>query len=148
RPGAAHGEARAWFEQALEALEYLPQDRETLQLAIDLRFDLWSALAPQGDQATILQCLGECQSRAEALGDRQRLGQVLSRMPEALYLIGDYGRAIEVGERGLALAEELGDHASESRATGNVGRAYHFIGDYHQAIAWLRRSVAARSGEH
>jgi class 3 adenylate cyclase/tetratricopeptide (TPR) repeat protein len=145
-PRAAHREARAWFEQALHALEYLPQTRETLELAIDLRFDLWSALAPLGDLATILQCLGECQSRAEALGDRQRLTQALSRMPEALYLIGDYTRAIEVGERGLTLAEELGDRASESGATANVGRAYHFTGDYPRAVAWLRRSVAAVEG--
>ena len=146
-PLAAHREARAWFEHALRALEQLPQTRDRVELAIDLRLDLWSALAPLAELATILDRLQECESLAESLGDGPRLGRVLSHMPETLYLIGDYRRSIEVGERGLALAEELGDHASASNATRNVGRAYHFIGDYRQAVTWLKRSVASVQGD-
>ena len=41
---SAHREAVAYFEQALAALTHLPETRETLEQAIDLRFDLRNSL--------------------------------------------------------------------------------------------------------
>ena len=41
---SANREAASSFEQALTALGHLPEARETLELAIDLRFDLRTAL--------------------------------------------------------------------------------------------------------
>jgi predicted ATPase len=41
---SAYREAVACFEQALSALQHLPESRSTLEQAIDLRFDLRNAL--------------------------------------------------------------------------------------------------------
>ena len=41
---SAHREAVECFEQALAALAQLPERRDTLEQAIDLRFDLRNAL--------------------------------------------------------------------------------------------------------
>ena len=49
RPHAAYREAVAYFEQALEALVRLPECRDTLEQAIDLRLDLRNALFFLGD---------------------------------------------------------------------------------------------------
>ena len=145
-PRSAHREATAWFEQALSALEHLPQTRDRLELAIDLRLDLRSALVPLGEIGTILHRERECASLAESLGDRRRLGRVFSGMAESFGRIGDHARAIEVGERGLAIAEAFADLAIESTVTRNLGRVCHFIGDYRRAVEWQKRSVASLEG--
>src|SRR5712691_2598594 len=47
---SAYREAVAYFEQALAALAHLPERRDTLEQAIDLRCDLRTALLPLGEQ--------------------------------------------------------------------------------------------------
>ena len=54
---SAHREAVAYFEQALAALAQLPERRDTLEQAIDLRFDLHNALLPLDEQARLLDHL-------------------------------------------------------------------------------------------
>ena len=48
---SAHREAVGYFEQALIALQHLPETRDTREQAIDLRLALRSALLPAGDSA-------------------------------------------------------------------------------------------------
>ena len=47
---SAHREAASYFEQALTALEHLPENRETREQAIDLHFNLRTSLAALGEQ--------------------------------------------------------------------------------------------------
>jgi class 3 adenylate cyclase len=70
---SAHQEAVTWFEQALDAWRYLPERRELLEQAIDLRCDLESALLPLTGHGTGFDTLREAERLAEALDDRQRL---------------------------------------------------------------------------
>jgi class 3 adenylate cyclase/tetratricopeptide (TPR) repeat protein len=145
-PRAAHREARTWFEQALVALQHLPETRERLELAIDLRFNLRSSLQPLGEHATILQRLRECASLAKSLCDQRRLGRALVSMVEGFWALGDYERALEAGERGLAIAKEIGDLRIESGATFYLGQVYQAIGDHRRALDSLRSSVASVEG--
>jgi hypothetical protein len=71
---SANREAVACFEQALVALQHLPEARETLEQAIDLRFDLRTSLFPLGELDRLVACLNEAQTFAETLGDQRRLG--------------------------------------------------------------------------
>src|SRR5439155_1326868 len=50
---SAYREAAGYFEQALSALAYLPEQRNMRALAIDLRFTLRNALLPLGEHARI-----------------------------------------------------------------------------------------------
>jgi len=61
---SAYREAVVSFEQALGALERLPERRDRLAQAIDLRFDLRTALRPLDEQARTFNHL----CAAEALG--------------------------------------------------------------------------------
>jgi predicted ATPase len=61
---SAHREAVGYFEQALGALEHLPEQRNTQEQAIDLRLALRSALRPLGDFGRILACLREAEALA------------------------------------------------------------------------------------
>jgi tetratricopeptide (TPR) repeat protein len=67
-------------------------------------------------------------------------------MTESYWGIGDQTRAIEVGERGLAIAEELGDFAVEAVTIRYLGRVYHTLGEYRRAMELLRRNVASLEG--
>jgi predicted ATPase len=71
---SAYREAVTAFEQALVALQHLPEDQDTLAQAIDVRFDLRLALVPLGEYGRIFDALRDAERLAEALGDQRRLG--------------------------------------------------------------------------
>jgi predicted ATPase len=73
---SAPQDARVWFEQALTALGHLPETRETLELAIDLRFDLRTSLFPLGEFERIFRYIREAEGLARTLDDQRRLGQL------------------------------------------------------------------------
>ena len=60
----ANREAAGFFEQALRVLATLPETRETLEQAIDLRFDLKTSLIPLGQFERIIGYLREAESLA------------------------------------------------------------------------------------
>ena len=76
---SAYREAVGYFEQALSALAHLPQQRDTREQAIDLRFDLRNAFFALGEYERILDYLRDAATLAEALGDQRRLGRAQGR---------------------------------------------------------------------
>jgi hypothetical protein len=66
----------AYLEQALGALRRLPETRETLAEAIDLCFELRSAIWAVGKLARVRECVQEAERLARQLGDPLRLGWV------------------------------------------------------------------------
>ena len=135
------------FEQALSVLQHLPESRETMEQAIDLRFDLRNALLLLGDHEQILEYLRQAETLAQALGDQRRLGWVLSYLTRHLADIGGYDRTIVSGERALAIAEDVGDVNLQVVTQCLLGQAYHFLGDYRRALDVLKRNVASLAGE-
>lgn len=101
---AAHRQAVAYLEQALLALQHLPESRDTLEQAVDLRLDLRYALVPLGEIEPMPDRLHAAATLAEALNDQRRLGEVSSHMTNDFWVVGDHGRAIESGQRALAIA--------------------------------------------
>jgi class 3 adenylate cyclase/tetratricopeptide (TPR) repeat protein len=144
---SANREAAAYFEQALEALPHLPDSRDTCAQAIDLRFDLRMALLPVGEYGRILEVLREAEAFAEALDDQHRLGRVSAFMVEVYLRIGEPDRAVESGQRALAVADACGDVASRLSATYYLGVANVFRGDYPRAMDLLEQTVASLDGE-
>ena len=71
---SASREAVACFEQALVALEHLPESRERHEQAIDVRFGLRHALGPRREHDRVLTYLREAEGLAQALSDQHRLG--------------------------------------------------------------------------
>ena len=78
-------EAVAYFEQALAALRHLPERRETLEQAIDLRLDLRNALIVLGEFGAMFDHLREAETLATALDDQRRLGWVSAYMANCLH---------------------------------------------------------------
>src|SRR5215510_14567064 len=80
---AAFREAVASFDQALQALERLPEPSNTRALVLDLRLALGCALGSLGEYRRWLALLGEAEALARALDDRARLGRVLTGLATA-----------------------------------------------------------------
>jgi tetratricopeptide (TPR) repeat protein len=143
---SAHREAVGYFEQALAALQHLPESRDTREQAIDLRFALRSALHPLGDLGRILALLREAEALAVALDDPRRLGQVSRFLLVYFQIMGDYDQGIAAGQRALALATASGDIVLRTLANQYLGYAYLAQGDYRRAIDGLRQAVAFFDG--
>jgi class 3 adenylate cyclase/tetratricopeptide (TPR) repeat protein len=98
---SVHREAVRYFEQALTALSHFPETRETLEQAIDLRFDLRNALLPLVEWGRIEGYLREAEALARKFNDQRRLASVSGYM-SGLHL-NTGGRASDV----RAFAEEI-----------------------------------------
>jgi tetratricopeptide (TPR) repeat protein len=131
------------FEGALDALGHLPEHPDTGVPAIDLRLRLGSMLSLVGEHRRSLTLLGEAAAQARQLGDRARLGGVLSRMVSVRCIIGDVEGAMAAGQEALGLAASLADPALHVHASYHVGQLYACIGDYSRAAAMLRGNVEA-----
>ena len=139
---------RPWpAEQALGALHHLPEDRDTLEQAIDLRVELRQVLFPLGELGRIFDYLHEAETLAQALDDQRRLGRVSAYMAHYLWAAGDPERAISAGQRALEIAETLGDFALRIDVNFHLGLAYHSLGDYRRALECFGRNVASLQGE-
>jgi tetratricopeptide (TPR) repeat protein len=143
---SAGREAVACFEQALVALAHLPEGRERHEQAIDVRFGLRSALGQRREFGRVLTYLREAEGLAQAVSDQHRLGWVAAYMTNQFWTTGDPQRAVEVGQRALALAGTLGDAALQVVVHLFLGRAYHALGDYPLAIDLLRQNLVALEG--
>jgi class 3 adenylate cyclase/tetratricopeptide (TPR) repeat protein len=139
--------AAGYFEQALTSLPHLPESREAIEQAIDLRFDLRNSLLPLGELGPILDHLQEALRLAQTAGDRRRLGRASSLLANYLQLMGDQTRAIESGAQAQAIAAELGDRSLALQANLYLGQAHWARGEYREAVAVLGRNEQLLEGE-
>jgi class 3 adenylate cyclase/tetratricopeptide (TPR) repeat protein len=139
-------EAVLLLDQALAALDHLPDTAETRALAVDLRCDLRNALVPIGDHARLLAVLGEAERLAAELGDDRRLALVLSFQSNCLWNVGETDRSVDTALRTLALADRLGDRGLQIISNLSLGGAYRTRGDYREAVTCLRRNLVLATG--
>jgi class 3 adenylate cyclase/tetratricopeptide (TPR) repeat protein len=145
---SVHREAVRCFEQALTALSHLPETRETLQQAIDLRFDLRNALLPLVEWGRIEGYLREAEALARKFNDQRRLASVSGYM-SGLHL-NTGGRASDVrafAEEVEAIGESLRDVPLQV-----AGRYYHvwlgaLSGDYRGTERLCRTLMDALAGD-
>ena len=144
---SANREAVTCFEQALTALRHLPETRETLEQAIDLRFDLRTSLFPLGEFERIFGCLREAEGLARTLDDQRRLGQLSVYMCHNLWMTGHPTEALAFGQSAQAIAESLGDVPLQ--VTGNLylGVACLGTGDYRRAEDLLLKVLQLLEGD-
>jgi tetratricopeptide (TPR) repeat protein len=144
---SANREAVAYQEQALVALQHLPESHDTFAQAIDLRIDLRQSLYPLGEFGRILDYLREAETLATALGDEHRLGWISAYMLNHFWLMGNKDRTIEFGQRALAVAEAGADIALQVEVSYRLGQVYWSLSDYRQASACFGRNVVRLEGE-
>jgi tetratricopeptide (TPR) repeat protein len=141
---SAYREAVASLEKGLEALSHLPQNRATLEQAIDLRLDLRSALWPSGNLGRIVAYVREAETLAEALDDPRRLHLICRRLTGEFFAMGAYDQAIAAGQRARATAG--GEGVLQVLSYINIGSTYWAQGDYRRAIDCFEPIVVCFDG--
>jgi class 3 adenylate cyclase/tetratricopeptide (TPR) repeat protein len=144
---SANREAVAYFEQALAALAHLPEIRENLERAIDLRFELRNSLFPLGELEAMLTNLRDAERLAKALDDSRRLAWVSVYMSQYLWVTGHLTEARAFGERAGAIAETVGDTSLRAVANYYAGAACFASTDYRDAEDFLRKALHSLEGD-
>ena len=144
---SANREAVTCFEQALTALAHLPETRERQEQAIDLRFDLRTALHPLGEFERILRCLREAEDLARTLDDQRRLGQMSVYMCHNLWMTGHPTEAVAFGQSAQAIAGSLGDVSLQVTGTLYLGAACLRTGNYRRAEQLLHEVLRLLEGD-
>src|SRR6516162_7624006 len=143
----ANADAVRFFERSLTLLKKLPETRDNLERAVDIRFQLRNALLPLGETDRILRSLDELDPILARLGDKQRSAQYAAFRCNHHFLIGQQRRAIEFGETGVCLARECGDRVVLGQSLFRLGQSYHALGEYRRAISLLEQGLEFNANE-
>jgi tetratricopeptide (TPR) repeat protein len=145
---SAYREAVGSFEQMLTALTHLPESREMLEQAIDVRFDLRNALFPLAEFGRIEGYLREAERLALTLDDQRRIGWVSAYMSGYHWSTGGHAADMRTfAERAAAIGETLGDVPLQVAAQYHLVMACHLSGDYRGTEHVCRRLMQSIHGE-
>jgi tetratricopeptide (TPR) repeat protein len=134
------------YEQALEALEHLPQEHETLVQVVDLHLALHPPFVALNANEAILSHLHTAERLATALNDPRRLALIYAGLVAPYRATSNTERALLYSQRCHALATTSGDMALQIVADQRLGQLYYDLGDYQQAITAFRRNVMSLQG--
>ena len=143
---SAHSEAVRCLEQALAALKGLPESREALEEAIDIRLGLRTSLFVLGEIRRGLDYLHEAEELARRVDDPRRLGLVLAYLAVNTWSTGHPTEAQTFAQNALAIATKLGDHPLMVMANFYLGSGSLILGDYQSAAAFLKRTMGLLEG--
>ncbi len=144
---SAYREAVERLERSRRAIEHLPRTSTTLELAVDVRLELYHALVPLGEPRRIAEYLEEARALTGELDDAVRRGWVSAYTTNCAWLAGEHGRAVEAGEDALAIAAALDHPALGLVARFFMGQVRRFRGEYRAAAHLLRQNVAILDGD-
>ncbi len=140
-------EAVVCYEQALVAIDHLPERRNLHEQAIDLRLELWGARFLLDDLEGSINDLREAESLAQALDDAQRLGRVWLHMAIHFYVTGAYDQATAFGQRALDLAMTGEDTGFQAQANNYLGWIAYCQGNYAPSRDYYRQARALLEGD-
>ncbi len=135
------------FQNALAALDHLPETTDAIAEKIDIQFQIRDAHFILNEMDTILPHLEEAQALAERIGDGHRLAMAALYESGYHWIEGDYHRAIEAGSQGLASAEAEDSWELRGLAYYRIGQAQLFLGDHDAAAGQLGKAIKALDHE-
>ena len=141
-------QAVTFLEEALQAIERVPEGPERIAEAIDTRFELRNALLPLGEVRRALEHLREAERLAEASGDVRRLGWAATSMTNCLVMVGDLGEAHRAGERAARLADAFADTPLTIVSRTDLGVVHQERGETERAIVLFREALGQLRPEH
>jgi len=139
---SATADARQWFEQALAALQRLPETPQTLDDAFGVYLELRPVLVSLAEIRESLKRAQDARLIAARLGDEQRVCKVFATMTSSQALLGELDEALGSGQRALSMAEGLQDLRLTLLATSVLLQTHMYRGDYLQAVTLAERNLA------
>jgi len=144
---SGHGEAIAFFTQAVAALRNLPESPAQVEQGLALRLAMFNSLVSAGAFEKIGACLEEALVLAEKTGTPLHLAQVHGATTFGAWMMAEYAAAIETGRRTRALAEAAGDLGLLVEANFLLGVLHTCVGSLNDAVAAFRDNVALLVGD-
>jgi len=145
---SAYREAVTFFDQALTALHPLPDSRQKIEAAIDLRLDLRQSLFPLNELAMIWSYLQEAEGLARTLDDPRRLGWVSAYMSGHLVQTGGHVTEVRTfAQRVEAIAGRLGDVPLQITAQYYLSAVPYLSGDYRGTEHVCRKLMQSLHGQ-
>lgn len=135
-------EARAWLEQALDALGRLPEEPRLLEQGFEIRLELRGVLYQLGDARSLLERLREAEAIAGQLHDECRRSRVSSFMTSIHTMLGELDEAVAVGEQTVSDTRGLRDLELTANAANYLVQALYYRGDYERAIELAAETLA------
>ncbi|MBV8192700.1 MAG: AAA family ATPase [Alphaproteobacteria bacterium] len=150
---SAAREAVASFEQALQLLDGQPQvrtssPRDTLELGIDVRFEVKDALVQLGEFERIFPRLHEAELLAKTLDDQKRLALAYGHLCHTHWMGGLLPESYRFGRDALAIARSLDDVPLQMQINLQLGAACLWGGDYRQGERSLRLVLERSDGRN
>ncbi|HEV8599681.1 MAG TPA: AAA family ATPase, partial [Gemmatimonadales bacterium] len=136
-------DARVLFEQALGALEALPENRSVLEEAFEVRLALRPVLMQLVEFQRCLEVLREAEALADRLDDDGRRGRVGVFLAHMHTRLDDPDTGLVHGRRSLEIAARLGDLRLRILATSFLGHAHFCRGEYTRAVELATANLAA-----
>jgi tetratricopeptide (TPR) repeat protein len=128
------------LENALVAAAHL-SDAERSTVAVDLRIELRHALTPLGQVQRTLENLEAAEALAVKMGDRQRLGRIVSFTANCLLIQARHREALATGARALAIAQELNDVSLRVATRIYMARAHVARGQCVAPVELLQETI-------
>jgi tetratricopeptide (TPR) repeat protein len=144
---SANRDAVVYLERALTALSHVPETRESLEQAVDVRLALRNSLWPLGRHEPGFEHLREAERLATELADERRLGWIAAYLSEHARMTGYAPEAPAFAERALAIAEGFGDLPLRVAATYYLGTACFVAGDYRRTDEFFPKILELLEGE-
>jgi class 3 adenylate cyclase/tetratricopeptide (TPR) repeat protein len=142
----ANLEATAYLQQALAALESVPESQRTREMAVDLRLDLYVTLLPLDQLRPLLEHLREAETLARSLEDRERLGWAQLHICHVGGLLAEDLRPMaNLAHDVIAIAQGLGIQRMEADAYFWAGCWAYALGEHRRAVDLLLKGVDART---
>ena len=127
---SANRDAVAYFDSVIATLDRLPGTRRQIELGIDARRALHTALFPLAEIDRLPGLHQAALALAESIDDQGHLCYVLVGQANLLWRIGQYEPAIAAARRSYAIALKLGDADRQASALHQLGNARHAMGDW------------------
>jgi class 3 adenylate cyclase/DNA-binding SARP family transcriptional activator len=144
---SANREAVNFFEQALTALEELPESRPVLEEGFEIRLELRRVLIQFGEVRRMLRQLQEAEILAEKLNDDDRRGRVCAFMTNAHGQLGELEEPLVWGRRALAIAQTSGNAELRILTTTFLEMVHYYRGEYQLVVELATENLASVSAD-
>jgi class 3 adenylate cyclase/tetratricopeptide (TPR) repeat protein len=139
---SAYPAARRFFDLALQALAKAPQNREHLELAVDVRLaQRVPVMATGGKLADSLAQLSHASTIAARIGDGHREALAEIHRSYAASTMGDNHIGVQAGEAALKVARNIDDVALSSEARIAIAQAHVYAGRWEPVPALLAQDL-------
>ncbi len=95
-----------------------------------------------GNHKAVREAFTQCEALYTQLADEYSQALIRKDMVFTLGMVGEYTRAIALGEQARRSLEEYEDAAQLANLDAHVGRVYEFQGLYQEALTYYTRSLA------